>query len=131
MFDPEIFIGGTFFSFSSFFLFFFHFRHVFGFFLEDFNKRKSDKSKIVSEFGLYKYIGEEKRVKKNYRKNASGEHKTPKTAFYFAIWSKNFAISRFFRVKLTYIKIFGSKKYFWDAFQWDGISEGISAKAWL
>ena len=30
---------------------------------------KSDKSKNVSRYGLYKYIDDEKRVKKNYRKN--------------------------------------------------------------
>ena len=30
---------------------------------------KSDKSKNVSGYGLYEYIDEEKRVKKNYRKN--------------------------------------------------------------
>ena len=38
---------------------------------------------IYLEFGLYKYIDKEKKVKKNYRKNAFSEHKTPKTAFYF------------------------------------------------
>ena len=35
----------------------------------DFHITKSDKSKNVSGYGLYEYIGKEKRVKKNYRKN--------------------------------------------------------------
>ena len=35
----------------------------------DYHIMKIDKSKNVSGYGLYKYIDEEKRVKKNYRKN--------------------------------------------------------------
>ena len=40
---------------------------------------KSAKSKNISGYGLYKYIGKEKRVKKNYRKNGItpfGPHST-------------------------------------------------------
>ena len=41
---------------------------------------KSDKSKIVTGYGPFEYIGEVKRVKNN-RKNSFGDQKTPKTAF--------------------------------------------------
>ena len=37
---------------------------------------KSDKSKIVTGYGPFEYIGEVKRVK-----NSFGDQKTPKTAF--------------------------------------------------
>ena len=35
----------------------------------------------MSEYGLDKYIGEVKKVKKNNRKNSFDDQKTPKTAF--------------------------------------------------
>ena len=45
-------------------------RRNFGAIFEDFHVIKSDKSKNVSRYGLYKYIDDEKRVKKkNNRKN--------------------------------------------------------------
>ena len=51
-------------------------------FLGHFHIIKGDKSKNVSGYGLFEYIGEEKIVRKNYRKNAFGEQSTPKTAFF-------------------------------------------------
>ena len=51
-------------------------------FLGHFHIIKGDKSTNVPGYGLFEYIGEEKIVRKNYRKNAFGEQSTPKTAFF-------------------------------------------------